>query len=599
MKRSTTDSRHCLVTRDELACGLKGPGGRILSGLLMRTLAVGRANDLYDKTYDRGEQCAEALLQELEVHCRIDPVSLANIPTEGPLIVISNHPTGALDGVVLIETLRRVRRDVKFMGNYLLCRIESLAPYFIPVDPFENRPQGRNVHGMKAAIGHLRAGGVLVIFPAGEVATWQHGCRTVRDKEWSKTIMKFIRRCDVPVLPLCIDASNSLLFHLAGRVHPMLRTALLPREFINKRGQTVNIRIGAPLTPKRLEELQELSAYSDYLRANVEYMLAAGKKPARKHRLKKKSGACAREIAARRPLKEIIRELNKLRQTNLLFSYGNYEVFFAPPEAIPNMMHEIGRMREITFRGVGEGTMQPIDTDEYDRYYHQLFVWDVALNQVVGAYRMGMGREIVPRYGIRGFYTYSLFRYQKRLAPLLEQSIELGRSFISSEYQRKAVSLMLLWKGILYVLLKHEGYRNLLGPVTISGEFDDVSKTVLLHYLRTHCMDDALSRSVKPVTGPKGIQAAIETGLIRHVNSIELIGKLVSDIERDERSVPVLIKKYLQVNSHVLGFNVDHAFCDALDALMLLDLKRVPENTIAMLSKELTDIDVVGRFKNI
>lgn len=262
------------------------------------------------------------------------------------------------------------------------------------------------------------------------------------------------------------------------------------------------------------------------------------------------------------------------------------------------MMIEIGRLREITFREIGEGTKQHIDTDRFDRYYHQLFVWDNGAESLVGAYRMGMGEEIMRQYGLKGFYTNSLFRMREPMGPIMSKTIELGRSFIAREYQRKLSSLMLLWKGILYVLLKHEEYRYLLGPVTISGEMEESSKLIIAAHIREFYLDRELTGFIKPVTGFR-TSARIDESLIRGVQGIDLINKLVMDIEHDEFTVPVLMRKYLQLNSTVLGFNTDHDFCDALDALILLDLKRVPENTIQMLSKELTDIDVLARFKRI
>ena len=263
-------------------------------------------------------------------------------------------------------------------------------------------------------------------------------------------------------------------------------------------------------------------------------------------------------------------DLQAIRDTDLLFCYGEYEVYFASPEHIPHLMHEIGRLREITFREIGEGTKNDIDTDRYDRYYRQLFIWDDAAGQLVGAYRLGLGDQIMEQYGIKGFYTYSLFRMTADMEPILRQTIELGRSFIVNEYQRKPVSLMLLWKGILNVLLRHDEFRYLMGPVTISGEFQNSSKLLIAAYLRGT--------------------------LIEGIDSIELINKIVCDIEQNRFTIPILIRKYLQVGARVLGFNTDHAFCDGLDALILVDLAQVPEKTILMLSKEMTDIDVIGRF---
>lgn len=587
-----------LVEREDLMFGKRGAAARAGASLLMGLLGIGKINRLYADTLAAGDRCAEELLRQLGVTVSVCDHDRANIPAEGPVIFISNHPTGLLDGIMLIDLLSKIRPDVRFMGNFLLERIESLNRYFIPVDPFDSKDAGKNLRGLRESLAHLKRGGALVLFPAGEVATWQKGFSTVRDKPWSPSAVRFIRRANVPVVPVCIEGRNSRLFHLAGKIHPLLRTALLPHELVNKRGITVDINIGSALTPRRLAELGETRAYGDYLRANVDYLRK--KKPRRKIRIlprRKPVRPEADEIVSPAAMETLTAELRSIRADHLLFAYNNYETYFAPPEAIPLMMHEIGRMREVTFREVGEGSMKSIDTDRYDAYYHQLFVWDTAEKALVGAYRLGLGDRIVPRFGLDGFYTNSLFRMSPQMEPIMARTIELGRSFIAHDYQRRAASLMLLWKGILYVLLKHEQYRNLLGPVTISGEFERVSKTLIVRYLQKKHMNRKLAPFIRPVTGLEGIDFPLDDSLIDGVENIDLINKIVCDIERDEMAIPILIRKYLQLNSHVLAFNVDHDFCDALDALMLLDLKKVPENIIQMLSKEITDIDVIARFR--
>lgn len=579
--------------------GRTGAVRRFSAGMAMSILGINKINKLYGDTIDSGADTAAELLSHLDIKYTVCDKDRSNIPAEGAAVFISNHPTGLLDGILLIDLLSKVRPDVKFMGNFLLDRIESLKQYFISVDPFDSKDAKKNMHGIREALRHVRAGGALVIFPAGEVATWNNGFDQIRDRRWPKSIIRFIRSTDVPVVPVCIEARNGRFFRLVGLIHPALRTILLPRQFLNKRGKTVNVNVGSAISPRKVKQLEDTRVYGDYLRANVDYL---HKKNPRKKLLRKRCKPLIprkpEEIAPALDPALVTAELDAIRPLHLLFEQANYDVYCAHPDLIPSVMHEIGRLREITFRSIGEGTLKAIDTDFYDTYYHQLFIWDRDAKQIIGAYRMGMGDEIMPRFGLRGFYVNSLFRMKPEMGRIMEKTIELGRSFIVEEYQRKPVSLMLLWKGILYVLLKHEQYRNLLGPVTISGEFDKYSKTVIVAHLRQQHLNKVVSRWVKPVTGLEGIDAPIDESLIAGVGDISLIDKLVRDIERDELSIPILIKKYLQLNSHVIAFNVDHDFADGLDALMLLDLKKMPEATINLLSKEITDIDVVARFRN-
>jgi putative hemolysin len=290
-------------------------------------------------------------------------------------------------------------------------------------------------------------------------------------------------------------------------------------------------------------------------------------------------------------------EIEALGAEGKLFDYGDtYSIYLAKYEQIPNIMREIGRLREITFRAIGEGSMKDCDVDEYDTYYRQLFIWDNEADVIVGGYRMGFGGEIMQSHGIDGFYTHSLFAYDKEMGSMLGQTIELGRSFVCKAYQRKPASLLMLWRGILYALLQNTEYNYLVGPVTISGEFQRSSKTLIMHHLLQQHFDFELAQHVHPRTGAEGIDFPLDERLIKNIDSIELIDKIVRDIEMGERTIPILFKKYLQLGSHVLGFNVDHDFCDALDALMLLDLSRIPDSKVQMLAREVDDEIVARRF---
>lgn len=589
-----------LIRRKDLRLGRRGLGGKMLSALLWYVVRGRTINAIYAKGKAGSlNGCGtQEIIKEIGTGYNVCDYDINNIPQKGAAIALCNHPTGALDGIILIDILSKSRPDVKFMGNFLLNKIDFLAQYFISVDPFKGA-SGKNISGIRECQKHLDNGGVLVIFPAGEVATYQKGFKQLKDKPWSKSVMRFVHQAKVPIIPICIEGQNSKIFHLAGKIHPMLRTALLPREMINKRGKTLGVNIGAPLQPRRLEELTELDTFSNYIRANVEYMHTPQAKRDAKSIVQKRKPKEIEQEELISPLCNVAlqTELEQIRAEYTLFTYSNFEMFCVPSTLIPNMMMEIGRLREMTFREIGEGTNKSFDTDHYDSYYHQMFLWDKEASSLVGAYRMGMGHEIAPKYGLDGFYINSLFKMRSEMLPIMEKTLELGRSFIAKDYQRQSAPLMLLWKGILYVILKHEEYRNLVGPVTISGDFDKTSKTIIAKYLQKFHFDDDLAQFITPVTGLEGIDAPLDESLIDNVKSIELINKIVVDIERGGFAIPVLIRKYLQLNSHVLGFNVDHDFNDCLDALVMLDLKKIPEETVLMLSKEIQDIDVIARFK--
>jgi putative hemolysin len=276
-------------------------------------------------------------------------------------------------------------------------------------------------------------------------------------------------------------------------------------------------------------------------------------------------------------------------------------VIFAPTRVLPYIFEETCRLREITFRAVGEGTNRATDIDEYDFYYHHLIVWDNETDSVVGAYRLGKGKEILNQYGMKGFYINSLFRFDRSFEPYLSESLELGRSFIVPEYQRKAMSLFLLWKGLLTVLIEHAEYRYCIGPVSISNEFSDFSKSLIVEFIRSNHYDAEMAKHIRPrrkfnVQIDKRVDSRIIIDSAE--KDIGKVEKVVSDVDSGYR-IPVLLKKYLELNAKIIGFNVDPDFNNCLDGLMMLDVYNIPADFVNALSKDMDEVEVRQRFKTV
>ncbi len=587
-----------LFSTEDFTFGRKGIFARLMSKLILWVFGGYKANTAYENIMNQPTQDFDTILREIKVKVDVDQKSIDNIPATGPVIIICNHPTGIPDGIVMLQAITRVRQDVKVLGNFLLNRVEPMKPYLFPVNPFDE-VKGGSLAGLKLGLKHVSEGGCLLLCPAGEVSTWHGGWgkKWVSDRKWHTSALKFIRKSGATVVPCWIDARNSVTFHLLGKIHPRLRTIMLCREIFNKKGKTFPIIIGAPIASSRLKELEDFDTYAKYLRAMVDYLRDCHEKPVRSLADIAREQGNMSDIEAPVEREALRAEVEGLSSECKLFDHSDhFSVYLAKTKDIPLMMREIGRLREITFRSIGEGSMKSCDIDQYDDYYRQLFIWDKEAGALVGAYRMGFGGEIMERYGLDGFYTHSLFRYDNELKEMLQQSIELGRSFITTDYQRKPTSLLMLWRGIFHTLLSHHDYRYLVGPVTISGEFQRSSKTIILNHLQQQCFNHEIAKHVHPQTGAKGIDAPIDSSLIEKVENIALVDKIVCDIEKDERSIPVLIKKYLQLGSQVVGFNVDHDFCDALDALMVLDLENVPEQKMQMLVREIDEEIVASRL---
>jgi putative hemolysin len=559
---------------------------------MMNVLGFNRLNDSYAATAEYlGNDVTAHYLFQHNIKYVVDETNLKNIPEKGSCIFICNHPTGMLDGIVLIDLISRIRPDVKFLGNFLLGRMDVLSKFFIEVDPFDAQ-NAQNIKGIKAALQHVKEGNCLALFPAGEVST-VHGFR-IQDKKWPNSMMKFIRKVNVPIIPMFMSGTNSLSFHVLGFFHPLLRTIQLVRQFNRKDNTTVKVAIGAPILPIRTAPLQD-KEYADFVRMNVDLLR---KTLTKKTDTPKATNIVSAPVALSNNKDLIIAEINRLAEHHTLFRQGPFTLLFAHPNELKYVMEEIGRLREITFREVGEGTNKEVDIDKYDAYYHQLFIWDNEQETIVGAYRIGMGEDIITKYGRTGFYTNSIFQLGKALNPVLHKTVELGRSFIIKPYQGNSVALMLLWKGILQILIQHDEYRYLLGPVSISNDYSEISKTLIERYIRKHHFDYYHRKFVTPVNDVPKEKFGFVKSYLKDINSLELLDKLIIDLENKQRGLPVLVKRYLQLKAKVLAFNIDTDFNDCLDGLILLDLKNVPEKTLLMLSKDM-NVNVVERFKKL
>ena len=595
-------NREVIIDKEELKRAV--PLGPLLSGgfarMAMSVLRLNALNEVYAQCADRdGLDFLDAVLGRLGVEFEVSPDELARIPKQGPFISVSNHPFGGVDGVILLKLLLGSGRDeARVMGNFMLKRIKKLSPYVISVDPFEGRGRG-NVAGLKAAITHLERGGCLGVFPAGEVSTYYDEANSegVADREWALSMVRFIRRAQVPVVPIYFQGENSRLFHLLGLIHPLLRTAKLPSELLNKGGKPIRVRIGFPISVEEQNQRHDAEQLGRYLRMKT-YMLGASLVDVNRFfRYRLRVEPEPEPIAEQAHYAELCAEVEQLRQRYLLFQSKNYSVMCAPSGQMPYLMPEIGRLRELTFRGVGEGTNRSSDLDEFDLYYWQLFIWDDDEQQLVGAYRVGKGREILARYGVRGFYTNTLFRFGRKFEPYLEQALELGRSIVVPDYQRRPLPLFLLWKGILYFLLKNPEYRYLIGPVSISNHFSNFSKGLIIDFMRSNYYDHRLARLVKPrnrfLVKVDQDQVSAVLGGSDDLNKLD---RLIQEVEPEDYRMPVLLKKYVKLNGKLIGFNVDPKFNNALDGLLILDLLRVPFETITSLSKEINDKSILERF---
>ena len=505
--------------------------------LASRALALAECSRLYREI----QLCEDGpfehrVLRVLGIGADISTADIDAIPPEGPTVVAANHPHGAVDGLLLADIVRRIRPDVRVLANHLLARIPELHDLCFFVDPFEGpAAAARSRAGLRAAHLWLRRGGALIAFPSGEVAHRRDSGSPI-DSAWKDAVVRLAANTRSTIVPAWIGGSNSRTFYALGRIHPALRTLRLARELLQARGRTFPVRVGQPLRDVESNGV---------------------------HRVRRASDALAdRAIEA---------EIAALPADACLATSGSLDVYCAAADAVPRTVKELGRLRELAFRAVGEGTGRTLDLDPFDERYLHLFVWDRDRRQVAGAYRVGRTDEIVRAYGVDGLYTRTLFRYDQRLLDRMgAPALELGRSFVRGEYQKSYNALLLLWRGIGQFVVRHPEYRLLFGPVSISARYSDTSHQLLVEFLRQNHFDRELGDLVAALHPARRRTAPVEP--ISPPQSVADVDALVARAEADGKGLPVLLRQYLKLNARVLGFNVDPAFGDALDALMVVDL---------------------------
>ena len=571
----------------------------------MEITKLNEVNTLYDKLKDKkGKDFFDAFVDERGLQYIVFEEDLAKIPKTGPFIVVSNHPLGAIDGVLMCKVISEIRPDFKVMGNFLLEKIKPMEEYVISVNPFGgDRKNIRNsANGMRETLRHLENGGCIGIFPAGEVSNKNNPENEVRDKEWETPALKLIKNAKVPVVPMYFHAKNSRTFYNVAKVHPDFQTLMLPAEMMRDRDEPIRIRFGKPVTVKQLDDQETTKELGEFLQKKI-YMLKSyyERRKSLMESLKlpnlkldfivNKSENIVQNIIDETPKEDLIKEIEVLKENDkMMFSNGNYEVFFATYDDIPSIMREIGRQRELTFRAVGEGSNLPFDLDEYDRHYHHLFLWDSAAQELVGAYRMALGVDVMKKHGIDGFYTASLFEFDQELQPFFRKVIEMGRAYIRQDYQQKPLPLFLLWRGIVHVCMRNPEHKFLMGGVSISNKFSEFSKSMMIEFMRSHYYDSAVAQYVHPRNEFKVRLKDREKSLFLDDIEADLnkLDKFIDDLEPEMR-MPVLIKKYIKQNAKVIAFNVDPSFNDAIDGLMYIRISDLPESTIKPVLDEMSE----------
>ena len=566
------------------ALGMKGFFGNLISRILYRILELDTANRMQARYCDSfGPDFSANILKEIGVTYDIPEEQLAHIPAEGGFITVSNHPYGGLDGLILNAVFGPRRPDMRIMTTFILAHIPSLKGVFIPVDNI-SASSARNTAGLREALNHLAEGKPLGFFPSGEVSTWQKGenrtalgkGKIIEDRPWNENIIKIIRRSGMPVIPVYFDGTHSKTFHRLGRIHPLLRTVRLPHELFNKRGAHVKVRIGVPIQPAEFADM-DLTALGKYLR-NRCYALEAQCQP-----LPDTTPNWPEAIAEPLPAEQVRAKMEQLSD-KILFESSDYRAYMITAADAPEVMREVYRLREETFRAIGEGSGLALDTDQYDAYYKHVLLWSIPNQELVGAYRLGFGPEIYAEHGGRdGFYTASLYRYGEEAEPILSKGVELGRSFIVLKYQREVLSLKMLMAGVCVATTRCPGAAYFFGPMSTSNSVPDFYKSLAVHYImQDYKMEGADRFAEAPNPFHPDFLRVDPDGLMQGCrNDIDAFNRLLNTLSEGQfQPLPVLARKYINCGARMACYNVDPLFSNSLDGLIVLRLSLFTRNIL-------------------
>ncbi len=517
----------------------------------------------------QGFEFNDAVLDYFDFRFSVSNRDRARIPDQGRLLIVANHPIGSLDGLSLLKLVSEIRSDVKIVANTLLNQIEPLRELFIPIDVLSKNAV--HIKGMRSIEKALNEEKAVIIFPTGEVSRIRPN--GVRDGKWKTGFLHLAKKTSAPMLPIYIKARNSAMFYSLSALFKPLGTVMLVNEMFNKHDKEIAFKIGKPIPWESIEKIDmPKKQLAKRMRKQV-YLL--GKKSKKK---KNKELFATIENIVHSAKSQLIRK--ELKASELIGETNDGQlIYLFDHKPNSSVMREIGRLREISFRQVREGTGTAIDLDSYDRYYRHLILWDDQELEIVGAYRIGETAKILADKGRGGLYSHSLFDYQPELMPYLENSIELGRSFIQPRYWGKR-SLDYLWFGIGAYLLKHPEIRYMFGPVSLSASYPEQAKQLICAFY------DSLYGSEEPMAISRTPYALNNLQRFEPYRLVDTeaaykaaYAELKAELDELGVRVPTLFKQYVELchpgGCGFLAFNQDENFSDCIDALILVDIEQI------------------------
>ena len=519
---------------------------------------------LSQNSHLKGIEFVDAVLDYFDFDYTVSSSDLQNIPTSGKVVIIANHPLGGLDALCLLRLISQVRQDVKIVANDFLAGFEALNSLLIPIDNYKLRQSKNDIKKIYEALNNEEA---VIIFPAGEVS--RASTKGIKDPSWNKGFLNFAQNTNAPILPIFLDAKNSKTFYTISLLNKTFSTLLLSHEMFKKKSKRINIKIGQiipneNIVPKGIDKKFLVNLYRKHL-----YSLKKGKK-----------SFFQTQSAIAHPVNRIDL-LNELRKSKLIGQTNDgKKIYLYDYTEDSIVLKELGRLREISFRKVGEGVNKKRDTDKYDIYYQHIILWDENELEIVGSYRIGNSNFIFKEIGVKGFYSNTLFKYEEEFSPYLRNSIELGRSFVQPKYWGTR-ALDYLWFGIGAYLKNNPNIEYMFGPVSLSASFPTIAKDMIIFYYSHYYGNKEIL-----------IEAKTPYQYSNNINDIKELFDL-NDKKKDFKflkstlanigiSIPTLYKQYSEIAEDggvkFLDFNVDHSFGDCIDGFILVEVEKIKES---------------------
>lgn len=532
----------------------------------------------------------DELFEYLNFSYNVSNLDKLNIPSEGRVICVANHPLGALDGLAILRSISEVRRDVLIVANDLLLNLDNLSDLFLPYNVFSMQAQKDNIKRIDKAIQDDKA---VVFFPAAVVSRLTP--KGVRDGKWSKGALKFALKHKAPILPIFVQAKNSINFYATSMINKKLAMMLLPNEMFNKRNTSIALKFGNLIPTSSLSAIADLNTQNKLLKKHL-------------YKLDNKNIEIFKtEKTIIHPIESKIIAKELADSTLLGTTKDGKQIYSIVYANAKNTVKEIARLREITFRKVGEGTGEKYDFDKYDRYYHHIVLWDSKDLEIIGSYRIGVCRDIINDIGSEGLYNSQEFRFSEDFNNMLPYSLEMGRSFIQQKYWRTN-ALDNLWQGIGLFVRQFSDVRYMFGAVSISDSYSDSAKAIIAAYYRKwHGSSRELVQAKNQYTIGKNHEAELAT--LYNSGDIDADYRTMkSTLKEMGYTVPVMFKRYTEIcepgGIEFIDFNTDVNFSNCVDGFIVLDVEKIKMSykiRYQFIEKELSQsmrIDSEGKLIN-